>query len=239
MKHWLTYGERSSAEFWVYISGAGTFGAPERDVKTVEIPGRNGTLTLDNGRYKNITVEYPAFIARNYSKNVEALRNYLLSMTGYQRLEDTYHPDEYRKARFVGAFDGGATKGMSAGSFKLKFDCMPQRFLKEGEKAIAVGSTGMIMSPVLMDAKPLIKVNKLSLTGSIAINDIRINVALPYASFYIDCEMQEAFRYADGSVSMNQYITLPDGVFPVLHYGENTINASGCTLEITPRWWRL
>ena len=52
--NYLTYGGRSTKEFNVWISGTGTFNAPERDYTKEEIIGRNGDLTFDNGRYKNI-----------------------------------------------------------------------------------------------------------------------------------------------------------------------------------------
>ena len=63
----------SSKDFGVYISGSGTFDGAERDVSTVEIPGRNGELTLDNGRYKNRSMKYPAFIYRNFAINIAQL----------------------------------------------------------------------------------------------------------------------------------------------------------------------
>ena len=231
MKHYLIYGERSISDFETYISGAGTFDAPERDISIVSIPGRNGDLTLDNGRYKNIKVIYPAFIARDFSNNVEALRNYLLSLSGYNRLEDTYHPDEYRMARYSGGFESGSTKGMRAGSFELRFDCMPQRFLKDGEKSITLNSQGTIFNPTGMEARPLLYVTG---RGTVTIGSVRMTIGA--SPMYIDCELQEAYN-AQGT-SMNANLTLNDGVFPSFKEGETMITPSG-SITITPRWWRL
>ena len=252
MKHWLTFGGKPISDFGVYISGAGTFGAPERDRKSVVIPGRDGELTIDNGRYKNIKVSYPAFIAKDYSQNVAALRNYLLSFTGYARLEDTYHPDEFRMARYTGAFDGGSTKGMNAGSFKIDFDCMPQRWLKSGEQVLtgfyareSTGSVVHIQNPGFMIAKPLIKVTLTDAsTAQITINDVEIDVSNAEGPMYVDCEIQEAYSVLDQS-SMNEYLTLADGVFPSLKPGDNIVGLycpayeGRIDVEITPRWWNL
>lgn len=252
MKHWLTFGGRPISDFNVYISGAGTFGAPERDRKSVVIPGRDGELTIDNGRYKNIKVSYPAFIAKDYSQNVAALRNYLLSFTGYARLEDTYHPDEFRMARYTGSFDGGSTKGMNAGSFKIDFDCMPQRWLKSGEQVLtgfyareSTGSVVHIQNPGYMVAKPLIKVTLTdATTAQITINDVEIDVSNTEGPMYVDCEIQEAYSVLDQS-SMNEYLTLADGVFPSLKPGDNIVGLycpayeGRIDVEITPRWWNL
>ena len=58
----------------IYISGSGTFNAPEMDITTVEIPGRNGDLTISNNRFRNITVEYPAFIRKQFRHNAAAAK---------------------------------------------------------------------------------------------------------------------------------------------------------------------
>ena len=94
MRHFLTYAGKDSTDFGIYISGAGTFDAPERDTKSISIPGRNGDLTLDNGRYKNIRVEYPIGYARNFKINAEAIRNFFLSFT-----EAEAKPKKQRKPR--------------------------------------------------------------------------------------------------------------------------------------------
>lgn len=231
MRHFLTYAGKDSTDFGIYISGAGTFDAPERDTKSISIPGRNGDLTLDNGRYKNIRVEYPIGYARNFKINAEAIRNFFLSFTGYQRLEDTYHPDEYRMAKYTGGFDSGSTKGMSAGITKLAFDCMPQRFLKEGERQITLSARGTIYNPTGMTAKPLLYVTG---RGTLTINEVRLTIGT--SPMYIDCEIQEA--YSTQGTSLNSQLTLNDGVFPSLKPGDNSIVPTG-SIVITPRWWKL
>ncbi len=238
MKHYLVFDGKSILDYHAQISGAGTFNAPERDAKSVSIPGRNGDLTLDNGRYKNITVKYPTYIAQNYKENVKGLRNYLLSKVGYKRLEDTYHPDEYRMAKYSGGFNGGATKGMHAGSFELAFDCMPQRFLKTGENYMGVANGGIILNPTEMTALPLIKMTTTaSGTHKFDLGGIEVVCSKHSSTIYIDCEQQEAWD--DSYVNMNSYITLTHGIFPGLPAGESGLATTNCTIEIMPRWWRL
>jgi len=46
MRYLFTYDKRSSTDFGVWISGWKTFDAPERDIDTINIPGRSGSLTM-------------------------------------------------------------------------------------------------------------------------------------------------------------------------------------------------
>ena len=51
--YFIFNGFRSS-DYGVLISGDQTFNAPARDIDEIEIPGRDGVLTLDNGRFNSI-----------------------------------------------------------------------------------------------------------------------------------------------------------------------------------------
>ena len=58
----LKFDNVSSRTYGVYITGEAVYNAPERDVEMITIPGRSGTFALDNGRFENIEVSYPAGI---------------------------------------------------------------------------------------------------------------------------------------------------------------------------------
>ena len=53
----LTYDGVDSSSFGVFISGDGVFDAPARRGEMISIPGRNGSLFMDEGVFENITVE--------------------------------------------------------------------------------------------------------------------------------------------------------------------------------------
>lgn len=233
--NYLTYGTKTTKEFGVWISGGGTFDAPERDRKSEEIPGRNGDITYDNGRYKNIEITYPAFISEKFAERVADFEAYMFSLTGYQRLEDTYHPDHFRLGILTGGLKADTTARNLAGEFDLVFNCKPQKYLKSGERAVNVTTNTVIMNPTFYEAKPLIRAYG---TGSFAINGTTctINTADVYTD--IDCEMMDAYKIVNGtSVNKNGSVNIPD--YPVMIPGENTITLSGVTLDITPRWWTL
>ena len=48
----------SSADFGVVVESADVFGAPARVYEEVAVPGRNGTLLFDEGRYENTEIQY-------------------------------------------------------------------------------------------------------------------------------------------------------------------------------------
>ena len=50
----LYFDGQSSGTYGVYITGEAVYNAPARDVEMVTIPGRNGQLALDKGRFENI-----------------------------------------------------------------------------------------------------------------------------------------------------------------------------------------
>ena len=237
MRNWFIFDNENSKDYGVYISGMGTYNAPQRDIESVSIPGRNGDLTLDNGRYENILVRYPAFIVRDFNSNVSAFRNMLLSHTGYFRLEDSYHPDEYRKARYSGGFNAEVLDTHNAGKFEISFDCCPQRFLKSGEQKYSFSATGSLLNREQTIALPLIRAYGTS--GSLTINGV--SIAISGASSYtdIDCELMEAYKDTLAT-NKNSTITLTNGKFPYLSPGTNSISFTGLTsLDVYPRWWRL
>ena len=141
----LIFDGESSRNYGVYITGEAVYNSPVRDVEMIKIPGRNGEFALDNGRFENIEVTYPAGIfADNEAYFAEAIsdfRNFLASRVGYCRLEDEYNPNEYRMAVYKSGLNVDPAK-LEAGEFSITFDCKPQRWLKDGETAVAIGEWG-------------------------------------------------------------------------------------------------
>lgn len=131
-----------SSDYGVWINGGGTYNAPKRRYKDYTVPGRNGTLTIDEGVFEEIEVVYPAFIARDFPANIEAFRNQLMSRSGYVRMTDSYHPDEYYLAKYMDGLESDVLPAGVGGQFNLKFKRDPRRFLVSGETPRAVGEWG-------------------------------------------------------------------------------------------------
>lgn len=231
---YLTFDGKSSRDFEVWISGSGTFDAPERDVESIEIPGRNGDLHIDNGRFRNIPIKYPAFITKDFRHNFDAFKEYMLSQRGYKRLEDSYNPEYYRMAAYKNAISPEMAPLNRAGSFDIIFDCDPRRFLKSGEKAKILTAGGQLKNPTMYTALPLIRAYG---TGTLTISGISVTVTTASEYTDIDSEIQEAYK---GSTSRNMNIILSNGEFPKFQPGINTVSFTGFSrLEITPRWWTI
>lgn len=154
----LSFDNTSSRSYGVYITGEAVYNAPERAVEMIAIPGRNGAFALDQGRFENIEVSYPAGIfAENESDFAQAVsdfRNFLCSKKGYCRLTDEYNPNEYRMAVYKSGLEVDPAQ-LRAGEFTITFECKPQRFLTSGETKTTLTSGNTITNPTLFDAHPL------------------------------------------------------------------------------------
>ena len=238
--HYLIFDGQNLGDWGLHISGDKTFGAPERDVDEVEVPGRNGTLTYDNGRFKNYTLEYDGGLVFDTQSEFEMkcakIRSFLCSRIWYKRLEDTYHQDEYRMAKFVDGFDPDVVM-LQGGTFTLEFDCKPQRFLKEGEIVETYTASGSIHNPTDFIATPLIRTYG---SGKVEINGNTLTIKQPSSVDYvdIDCDLMDCFS---GALNCNDCVTISEYTFPTFEPGVTTIGiGKGITkVEITPRWYTI
>ena len=60
MKDVIEFNNSIPSDFSMYVVNRPDIPAPEWDIEEIEVPGRDGTLTLDKKRYKNIeiTIEF-------------------------------------------------------------------------------------------------------------------------------------------------------------------------------------
>lgn len=241
IRHYISFGGVSTADYKCYVDGSGSFGAPEREYEKVSVPGRNGDLTLDGGNFKDVSAKY-AMLFEDIAE-FEEFKNKIKALTGPQRLEDSHHPYEYRIATLSEAIEPSVGGYLNAYcSLELELTLYPQRFLIEGESPVTVTSSGLLTNPTEFDSKPLIRVTK---SGIVTINDrsfqiTYVDIPLDSGSVYIDCELQDAYYISNGArVTANPGLQVTNDLFPVLNPGSNTIALSGglSRCYITPRWW--
>lgn len=240
MSNTFTFNGTNSSQYNIFCSNGGTYDAPERDITVVSIPGRNGDLLIDNGRYLNTTVKFPCFISKNFGENAAEIRQWLCAPVGYCRLEDDAHPDEFRLARYVGGIKFEPRYIDKEAEIELVFDCKPQRFLKSGEVGVNYyTSTFSFSNPAAFPSKPLIRVNG-SGAGTLNFNGKHIEISNISSYIMIDFEKQVAYK---GTENQTDRLTVVEG-FPDLNPGDKGANSgsfSGGITSITiyPRWWTL
>ena len=252
----LTYDGVDSSSFGVFISGEGVFDAPARRGEMISIPGRNGSLFMDEGVFENIAGKYPAFIGTKdeveFREKLAAFRNAILSRGNYKKLSDTYHPDEFRLAVYRSGLEVDPEEYNRSGKFELEFDCKPQRFLFSGEIPQIFTSNGIIINPTLFASYPLIKVTG---NGTVAIGDYIFYVHNNNTTIIIDAELMDSYvpaselylltdengdvitneigieiEIANGNIyplNMNSKIEFANSRIPKIEPGEQQIRKSG------------
>jgi phage-related protein len=240
MRNYLTFNGVDSTAYGVYISGQGTFSAPQKEVNFINVPGRNGDLIGKSDKFRNLELTYPAFIYTNFKNNIRDFRNFLNSINGYAVLRDTYHTDEFRLAAYVSEFEPEVVTKNDAGSFDIVFNCKPQRFLDSGTvQTTYTANSFTINNPTLFNAKPKIEavIANSGTYGQIVIGGETITINVVNTTVVIDSEMQDCYN---GTTSYNDAVVFSDNNFPVLKPGANAITkTSNVTLKITPNWWRV
>lgn len=163
------------------------------------------------------------------------MKSYLLAQIGYQKLADSYYPDQYRKAYYAGGLDVDAWPTLDAGQFEITFNCKPQRYLTSGDSTTSFTASGTISNPTQFESHPLIRIYGI---GSATINGVTVTISDADTYTDIDCELMDAYK---GSTSKNAFVSFSGVDFPVLSPGSNTITlGTGVSkIDITPRWWVL
>ena len=234
---YLCYKGVNSLDLSLLIKSKGSWIAAERDKTYVSVPGRNGDLIQDNGRYKNVPIPYTMTVLRNgvrsFADLVAKIKNWLSVGTGYGELWDSYDPRYFRYAAIDGYVNITEELLEHIGSFAVNFNCKPYRYSFDGQNIISVPAAGMTLyNPEVLAAKPYIKIYG---NGSISlsVNSSTITIADVDGYVELDSETMNAYK---GINLLNNKMT--GSAFPELVPGDNTIAFTGTVTgaEIVPRW---
>jgi len=214
---------------------------PARRYTTQQIPGRSGSLLMDEEAFNNIEQAYEIFIkgggGLTFQQAVSAAAAWLLAPSGYQVLYDTYDPEIYRLAYFTGS--AAVSNALNRiGRATIKFSCKPWRYLFAGDTPVIITGSGSLENPTQFAARPVITL-KGSGAGTIGIGSFTVALSDCEDGLTIDCEAMDCYT---GSINRNSWITLsPTYEYPELVPGINNIVISGGITEaaIVPHWRTL
>lgn len=146
----VTFDTRTFSHFGAVVSGSeGSWAQPTRRITKAQVYGTSGDLIVEAGEFNNVEISYPIGIMQDFDytdeyfprslKGWETLSNYLTPRSDkYYRLEDTYHPQYFRMARYVPGGNPDVGTANKSGKFKVTFDCMPQKWLKSGDEWVNI-----------------------------------------------------------------------------------------------------
>lgn len=225
-----------SIDYGIRISKEATLSAPERDVEVFSVPGRSGELVIDKGRFGPQLVTYEAFFRcpdGERAAYARRIKSWLLGVTGYRELADTYDRQYCRMARYSGALDIEAV-GRRFGKLDLSFSCQPFRLRQDGRVLRELPLESTVYNPEDWPSKPYFR-----LYGN---GDIQLVVGKAVWQFsgvsgYIEVDSDIMETHKDLLPQNNK--KAGDG-YPELAPGWNLVKATGATkIEMIPRWCTL
>lgn len=229
----LVFNGKDFADFSAQVLESNFLKGAERDVTFYNVLGRNGSLTVDNKRFKSFPYIATLGVKGDMQRNMDAMRSFLASCSGVCRLEESQTPNIYRMATFYKSFAPDKYDHLN-GTVKLEFTAQPQKWLKSGEIAVSLTNDGTLMNPTGQPSQPLIRVYG---HGSFMVDTLEVTVeehTQPYID--IDCE---AMLCHYGAIRMGEYVSTTNHEYPQLNPGTTGITLSGVALEITPRWFDI
>lgn len=219
----FTFAGTASSTYEAIVLSLPNAGRPERRVSTVEIPGRDGILHIDELTYKEKKFKIP-FMAPT-SKDSGTIAKWL---SGYGVLTTSRVTGKYYKARC----DGEVMPEYRYHDmiyYAPEFVVEPFMYVT-GEADVTLTGSGTYANAGDYQAAPKIVVTG---SGDITLTIGSQNVVLEDISSSITLDSETALCYT-GSTAMDAHMT---GDFPALVVGNNAISWTGTvsSVTITPR----
>lgn len=237
--YFFTFDGINSNSFGLKIKDWNYMDSPEKDIEEVHVPGRNGSLFIDNGGYKNRVIDIICLVdLREADKNRigTKLNEWLLFDSKYKEL--CISDDEMHKFQAVCINTLSFTE-ILRDYFEVMISFSAKPFKEENKEEPIILTKELqrvkIYNDSPFEAEPIIDF-KCTVDGtvvSVFINDVPYGFSLhPEKEFTIDSEKMHVYREVDGIVeNYNKYATFDE--FPVLLPGENEVYFSGNIKELT------
>nr|DAW56828.1 MAG TPA: distal tail protein [Caudoviricetes sp.] len=222
------------------IESKNVFSGPEYEVDFLSIPGRDGDLIADGGRFPNVQVTYSVFIPAKtiseLSQKITAVKAWLYSgLNSYHTLSDTYDTAFFRHAVFAGKLDIEDELNR-IGIFTISFSCKPFRYDAAGTESVTLATGEVLLNPYPFTSKPILRIEG-SGKGTLTIQSEGSNAIWNFTSIdgYVEADSEQMNFYKDAEPKND---TVSGDGFPLLYPGENTVSFSGgiTAVTVTPRW---
>lgn len=194
----------------------------EKDINLIEIEGRDGFLTQDNGSYRSVVKTVECII-----KDLTQIDFICSWLSGPGDVIFSNEPDKVYKATIKNQIEfDQLVSTHDYHDFIIQFECQPHKYSLDNS-IITLTAPRTIFNNGTANALPVIKlygtgVLTLTINGNI-VNLTNIVSYVTIDSYLMDC-------YKDTQL-MNNYMT---GDFPILVPGINAISFTGATkIEIT------
>lgn len=132
MKGVLTFADSRPSEYSLFVVRQPDIPAPERDIEEIIIPGRNGSLTIDNKRYNNIEIAIDFnYIGKveKWAKKWREIKKWLSAKNAKLSFDDD--ADFFYRVKYV-KLSENQRKTARIGYFTATFICEPYMFLSDG-----------------------------------------------------------------------------------------------------------
>lgn len=238
--NYFEYKGIRSSDMGLRIESKNVFSGPEYEVDFLSIPGRDGDLIADGGRFPNVQVTYSVFIPAKtiseLSQKITAVKAWLYSgLNSYHTLSDTYDTAFFRHAVFAGKLDIEDELNR-IGIFTISFSCKPFRYDAAGTESVTLATGEVLLNPYPFTSKPILRIEG-SGKGTLTIQSEGSNAIWNFTSIdgYVEADSEQMNFYKDAEPKND---TVSGDGFPLLYPGENTVSFSGSitAVTVTPRW---
>lgn len=226
-----------STDFGLVIASPKNYSSFEKDVKKVQVLGRDGDFIIDKKRSLNgiFPVECNLIASEDVYRDVNRVKAWLQSTVEYKSLVFSYE-QEYAyqacvlsKIETIGIMDDVA-------NLKIDFEIKPFKYLAYGLNKEEYTSAFSLFNPEIKEAFPYFKV---TVNGDFTLRVNNNNFVFKNVDGFIeiDSEMMNAFKVTNGLIEKRND-RMYTKTFPVLNNGLNDISWTGnvTKIEVIPRW---
>jgi phage-related protein len=235
----FVYGDTVSSDMGLVVSNETAQTSPEADISFQKIPGRDGSLIVDNKRLNNFIYPIHTYLRQEVGLDIHEavshISQWLKGDVRYRELYLSWDPNYIYKAVYNEQFS--ITDILPRfGKIALNFKCHPIKYLISGQNAMALTSGQTLLNPEKRAAKPLISIMG---TGDITIKKNGVNwLILSDIDGSITVDSESKSVYKDGPNLFEKMNATLSPLFPQLDPGTNAITwaEAGFAVSITPRW---
>lgn len=219
----LYLDDRSSTDYGIKVYESNILSAPSKKLEFIEIEGRDGTLTVDNG-YEDFILKLSCVLVNEHDEieTTPALarraKKFLLNGTN-RKIQLSEDMDYYLLGTYNSDIDiEEAIENF--GLFQAQFRCKPYRFSNKS-KTVEITTKNTVIKNDEYKTKPVIDVYA---TGDITININNQEVILKALEGHIqlDCDLMNATTVNSFGKTVNANQKMYSD-FPILEEGNNNI----------------